>query len=486
MKKQKKHNTLNLFDFYKKGKIQEKGITLIALIITIIVLLILAGVTIAAITSNESAPNKAVEARDANKAGAEYDSIRLAAMSSVAEGELNLNVDRPTLKKALEGVVTNPETITNTEAPWIVVGAETGKYYTISLQGKAELVDGVAFTNKNVKVKPGKPFELELINITGEELTLTPATSNGITMTLGENNKVTISTASTIEVGTTASFTATAGTASDTCNVEVVYDKAGAINSQIGKNVNYSVTISGQTNPINKWQVFYADDENGEVFIISEDVLEKNTYIGGTNATSNAPAYAAGAGSSSLAEGTYGRKYNSKWFKVEGMPDAAKDTNGNPNNNAKTVAYLCDSTNANWRKYATGTFATGTEAKTANTIGNVYAVGGPTMELLYVSVKEHEPSKIVTDRTLSPTAVGYNSIFKNELPTPYKSTGGIWYVPSPMGSANGICMVDSGGNVTWSTMYNNQHPVYGIRPLISVPLDSFDVDNWIVQPITNP
>ena len=40
-----------------------KGITLIALIITIIVLLILAGVTIAAITSNESAPNKAVEAR---------------------------------------------------------------------------------------------------------------------------------------------------------------------------------------------------------------------------------------------------------------------------------------------------------------------------------------------------------------------------------------------------------------------------------------
>ena len=49
------------------------GITLIALIITIIVLLILAGVTIAAISSNESAPQKAVEARNENEIGAAKD-----------------------------------------------------------------------------------------------------------------------------------------------------------------------------------------------------------------------------------------------------------------------------------------------------------------------------------------------------------------------------------------------------------------------------
>ena len=56
---------------------QSKGITLIALIITIIVLLILAGVTIAAINSNESAPNKAVEARTENQRGAAKDSATL-------------------------------------------------------------------------------------------------------------------------------------------------------------------------------------------------------------------------------------------------------------------------------------------------------------------------------------------------------------------------------------------------------------------------
>ena len=41
---------------------EQKGITLIALVITIIVLLILSGVTIAMLTSNHSAPQKATEA----------------------------------------------------------------------------------------------------------------------------------------------------------------------------------------------------------------------------------------------------------------------------------------------------------------------------------------------------------------------------------------------------------------------------------------
>ena len=60
-----------------------KGITLIALVITIIVLLILAGVTIAAITGNESAPNKAVEARNANERGAAKDAATLLVESKI-------------------------------------------------------------------------------------------------------------------------------------------------------------------------------------------------------------------------------------------------------------------------------------------------------------------------------------------------------------------------------------------------------------------
>ena len=55
---------------------KSKGITLIALVITIIVLLILAGVTINAIVGNESAMEKAKEARTENEKGNELDTIK--------------------------------------------------------------------------------------------------------------------------------------------------------------------------------------------------------------------------------------------------------------------------------------------------------------------------------------------------------------------------------------------------------------------------
>ena len=47
---------------------KEKGITLVALVITIVVLLILAGVAIASLTGNDNIINKAREARTAYEA----------------------------------------------------------------------------------------------------------------------------------------------------------------------------------------------------------------------------------------------------------------------------------------------------------------------------------------------------------------------------------------------------------------------------------
>lgn len=55
----------------------QKGITLIALVITIIVLLILAGITIALIASNDSAPNKAGEAKIIQNVGAAKDAVAI-------------------------------------------------------------------------------------------------------------------------------------------------------------------------------------------------------------------------------------------------------------------------------------------------------------------------------------------------------------------------------------------------------------------------
>ena len=63
----------------KKG-ICEKGITLIALVITIIVLLILAGVTIALLTGDNGILKNANTSKEETKIGEEKEKVRLALM----------------------------------------------------------------------------------------------------------------------------------------------------------------------------------------------------------------------------------------------------------------------------------------------------------------------------------------------------------------------------------------------------------------------
>ena len=61
---------------------QQKGITLIALVITIIVLLILAGITIAMLTGSDSAPAKANEAKQKQDIGSVKDQLYIAAQNA--------------------------------------------------------------------------------------------------------------------------------------------------------------------------------------------------------------------------------------------------------------------------------------------------------------------------------------------------------------------------------------------------------------------
>ena len=74
----------------------QKGITLIALVITIIVLLILAGITIALITNNDSAPNKAAEAKIIQDVGAAKDAIAINAAELVSDYYTNKYVGNST------------------------------------------------------------------------------------------------------------------------------------------------------------------------------------------------------------------------------------------------------------------------------------------------------------------------------------------------------------------------------------------------------
>ena len=103
---------------FKKGN---KGITLIALIITIIVLLILAGVTIAQITGQDSAPQKAAEAKLENEKGAAKDEATMLAAQYVQEYME---------KKYVQNI--RVETTSNVQDKKLEVGKDGNSIYKVS------------------------------------------------------------------------------------------------------------------------------------------------------------------------------------------------------------------------------------------------------------------------------------------------------------------------------------------------------------------
>ena len=130
---------------FKKGN---KGITLIALVITIIVLLILAGITIAQITGQDSAPEKAAQAKVENERGAAKDAATMLVTEKIQgyyEDKYEKTPATTTAANQLEyiaeklgsGVTTGDYTVTVTAAGVITVtkGTETLATGTVSNDG---------------------------------------------------------------------------------------------------------------------------------------------------------------------------------------------------------------------------------------------------------------------------------------------------------------------------------------------------------------
>ena len=78
-----------------KNKLRKKeGITLIALVITIIVLLILAGVSISMISSQDGILNKATSAKETQKNATELERVNLAVQAALVDGEGTVDLSK--------------------------------------------------------------------------------------------------------------------------------------------------------------------------------------------------------------------------------------------------------------------------------------------------------------------------------------------------------------------------------------------------------
>ncbi len=88
---------------------RRKGITLIALVITIIVLLILAGISISMLAGDNSILNRAGQAREKNGTTGTKEQIQIATMSALSNGNGQIKDDdlRAEIKKNISGVTDN-------------------------------------------------------------------------------------------------------------------------------------------------------------------------------------------------------------------------------------------------------------------------------------------------------------------------------------------------------------------------------------------
>ena len=120
----------------EKVKKETRGITLIALVITIIVLLILAGVSIATLTGQNGILTRAQDARTETEEAEEREAIQLAYAGAVAEKRGTGDVTADDLKREFGTNGTNATAVDNGDGTITVTfGAPSNRVYTIDVDG---------------------------------------------------------------------------------------------------------------------------------------------------------------------------------------------------------------------------------------------------------------------------------------------------------------------------------------------------------------
>ena len=342
-----------------------RGITLIALVITIIVLLILAGVTINALSGENGILKRATQAKSKTGRSNALEQINLAIITARTEGlgQVDKKVLRDEITKAGMTVKTDGD-----DLPWEVV---SDKYiFRINEDYTVEEISGIGLSKKEIKLA------------SGENETITATLTEGVTGTITwessapdivkvENGKITA-------VGERGTATITAkveGTEyKATCTVTVKSNKingltwTGNYKDYYGKKVtNY--TAGGKT-----YRIFYIDTEGkfgdkNTVYLkadwTSNDTILSN-YIGYTPSGTDLATY---------------KKLNPSWAAQRGSSTSSW------NDNEYAAAWLCSP--SQWTTYVDSTKAN-------------YAIGGPSVEM-HVASYNQVPHTQIGNYTLGAT-----------------------------------------------------------------------------------
>ena len=128
----------NVVKQQKENKVKsQKGITLLALVITIIVLLILAGITISAITSDNGIIQNAISAKERAEMANEREIVEQATIQAMGKNKRG-NIVRDELQDELDKITGEGKTIVTAdteEQGYFVKFLDSGRIYKVSIDG---------------------------------------------------------------------------------------------------------------------------------------------------------------------------------------------------------------------------------------------------------------------------------------------------------------------------------------------------------------
>ena len=232
--------------FRKKIFKSTKGITLIALVVTIIILLILAGVSIAMLTGNNGILTQGKRAKEETTVGHEKEAVQMAYAGAKAK-KLGEEV---TAEDVNEQLTINGENATATEGTnKIIVTFTSGKVYTIDQSGK--------ITQKT----PAKKGTLAYMYEKAEGCTKTDGScTNAEHLHIGDYVNLANPEEGKIDISATDSGMDNAGLEGITAQT-------------------FEISKTNNKNQLN-WRVL-GENENGEIELIAGSPMKSNNTLGG-------------------------------------------------------------------------------------------------------------------------------------------------------------------------------------------------------------
>ena len=125
---------------------QERGITLIALITTIIVLLILAGITIGAITGSNGIIGQAQSAKEETEIAQEKEIIDISTVEAMGKNNRG-NLEEEEFQSAIDKHTNEKADVTDIGEEFEVFFEESNRYYIVDKDGNILSYDNVVIDN---------------------------------------------------------------------------------------------------------------------------------------------------------------------------------------------------------------------------------------------------------------------------------------------------------------------------------------------------